>query len=149
MARFPCAKFRASSALQAETHTRILPLPQDWHTRSNNHQIAQEYPSARRLPILIGFRDAEPYIPFGNFGNRIHNRLCHFNGGLELRFVLFCMPFWKSATLQLFFQARHICLLAFPFYPFAFAFRVYPFTFSFWTPYPTQAFAQRIICPSS
>ena len=63
MARFPCAKIRASSALQAETHTRILPLPQDWHTRSNNHQIAQEYPSARRLPILIGFRDAEPYIP--------------------------------------------------------------------------------------
>ena len=63
MACFSCAKFRASSALQAETHTRILPLPQDWHTRSNNHQITQEYPSARRLPILIGFRDAEPYIP--------------------------------------------------------------------------------------
>ena len=47
MARFPCAKFRASSALQAERHTRILPLPQDRHTRSNSSP-----PSHSRCALL-------------------------------------------------------------------------------------------------
>ena len=63
MARFPCAKFRASSALQAETHTRILPLPQDWHTSSNNHRTVQRCPSALRSSTSEGHRDVEPYIP--------------------------------------------------------------------------------------
>ena len=59
-----CILWLVFLAQNFEHHLRSKPKRiHEYFTRSNNHQIAQEYPSARRLPILIGFRDAEPYIP--------------------------------------------------------------------------------------